>query len=263
MGRVMHRTAAAPRGVPVLLAGVAGVTALAWFDLWRRAGAMMQVDGMGMNMAMAAPAPWRMPELLAAGAMWSVMMVAMMLPAATPVLTLFSAAQRSRTAVPRGVAPAGLFAAGFVALWMAWSWLAAGVQWILQGALVLSPQLTVVRTPLAAVILAVAGLYQFTPLKDACLARCRSPLGFLLSEWRNGPWGALRMGVRYGVFCAGCCWALMGLLFVVGVMNLLWIALLSIFVLVEKTALRGPWPGRIAGAALIAWSLYVLRGPAM
>jgi predicted metal-binding membrane protein len=146
---------------------------------------------------------------------------------------------------------------------MAWSWLAAAAQWILQASVALSPQLTVVRLPLAAVFVAAAGLYQFTRLKDACLTRCRSPLGFLLSEWRDGGWGALRMGVRYGTICAGCCWALMGLLFVVGVMNVLWIAVLSLFVLIEKTALRGPWPGRIAGAALIAWAVYLLRGPAL
>jgi predicted metal-binding membrane protein len=262
MGRMMQRAAGAPRDLPVLVAGVAGVTALAWFNLWQRAGAMMHMDG--MNMAMGAPTLWSVADLAAAGAMWSVMMIAMMLPSATPMLALFSATERSRSAAERtGVSGAAIFAAGFVLLWVAWSWLAAGVQWTLQASLVLSPQLTVARTPLAAAILAVAGSYQFTGLKDACLARCRSPLGFLLSEWRDGPWGTLRMGVRYGAFCAGCCWALMGLLFVVGVMNLLWVAVLSIFVIIEKTALRGPWPGRVTGAALIAWSLHLLLAPAM
>jgi predicted metal-binding membrane protein len=245
------------------MAGVAMATAAAWLDLWHRAGAMMRMSGAGMDLAMAAPAPWSVPELIAAGVMWSVMMTAMMLPSATPMLMLFSAAQRTRGSQAAGGSPAVLFAAGFVLLWVAWSWLAAGVQWTLQASLALSPQLTVARMPLAAAILGVAGLYQFTPLKEACLARCRSPLGFLLSEWRGGPAGALNMGVRYGAFCAGCCWALMGLLFVVGVMNLLWIAVLSVFVLIEKTVLRGPWPGRVIGAALIVWAVYLLRAPAM
>ncbi|HLW48193.1 MAG TPA: DUF2182 domain-containing protein [bacterium] len=205
-------------------------------------------------------APWSAPDLLAAGAMWSIMMIAMMLPSAAPMLMLVSATQRSRAAA---APPAALFAAGFLVLWIAWSWLAAAVQWALQASVVLSPQLTVARAPLAAAILAAAGFYQFTPLKNACLARCRSPLGFLLSEWRDGPWGAARMGLRYGAVCAGCCWALMGLLFVVGVMNLLWIAVLSSFVLIEKTVFRGPWPGRVTGAVLIVWALYLLRVPAM
>jgi predicted metal-binding membrane protein len=106
-------------------------------------------------------------------------------------------------------------------------------------------------------------VYQFTPLKHACLSRCQSPLGFLLSQWREGTWGAVHMGIRYGASCVGCCWALMGVLFVVGVMNLLWVAALGVFVLAEKTALRGPWPGRVTGGALIAWALYLLGAPAM
>jgi predicted metal-binding membrane protein len=262
------RPAVAPRDAALVLAGVGAITALAWFDLWRRAGAMMPATGGGMDMtgahmAMAAPPPWNVADLIAAGIMWSVMMTAMMLPAAAPILTLFSAARKARASQPAGVSPAVFFAAGFVLLWTAWSWLAAGIQWILQASIALSPQLTVARAPLAAAILAVAGLYQFTGLKDTCLARCRSPLGFLLSEWHEGNKGALRMGFRYGAFCAGCCWALMGLLFVVGIMNLLWIAILSIFVLAEKTVLRGPWPGRVIGAALILWAVYLLRAPMM
>lgn len=260
----MIRVAAGPRELMLVAGGIGGVTALAWFDLWHRAGAMMPAPGTEMSMAMAAPAPWSVPDLITAGVMWSVMMIAMMLPSAAPMLILFSSTQRSRTAAHRTAGPAaGIFAAGFVLLWIAWSCLAAAMQWTLQASVALSPELTVARMPLAAAILVVAGLYQFSPLKDACLARCRSPLGFLLSEWRDGAGGALRMGFRYGAFCAGCCWALMGLLFVVGVMNLAWIAVLSIFVLVEKTVLRGPWPGRVTGAALIAWALYLVRAPAM
>ena len=206
---------------------------------------------------------WSTPDLLAAGAMWSIMMIAMMLPSATPMLLFFSAVHRARPATGRIAVRSALFAAGFLSMWVAWAWLAAGLQWALQARLVLSPQLTVVRLPFAAAFLVIAGLYQFTPLKHTCLARCQSPLGFLLSRWRDGGWGAAKMGIRYGIECVGCCWALMGLLFVVGIMNLLWVAVLAVFVLVEKTTLRGPWPSRVTGGALIAWALYLLNAPAM
>jgi predicted metal-binding membrane protein len=246
------------------VAGVGGLTALAWLDLLHRASAMAtgagmdMGTGMGMSMAMAMPRPlpWDLPDLLAAGSMWSVMMTAMMLPSAFPVLFLVSAVQRSRMARTRGPS-AALFAAGFLLIWVVWSWFAAGLQWALQAWLALSPHLTVARFPLAVAFLVLAGLYQFTPLKHACLARCQSPLGFLLTRWRHGPWAGLQMGASFGAYCVGCCWALMGLLFVVGVMNLLWIAALAIFVLVEKTV-RGPWLGRATGVALLAWALYLL-----
>ena len=257
----------------VVLAGIGGLAALAWFDLWRRAGAMAHDAGTGMNMAMSTPQPmpWNAPDLLAAGAMWSIMMTAMMLPSATPMLLFFFGVQRSRRGAPSYAGrPAGglgaatvFFVAGFLVIWLAWSWLAAGLQWTLQAFVALSPQLMVTRLPLAAAFLAVAGVYQFTPLKHVCLSRCQSPLGFLLTQWRDGAWGAAQMGVRYGAYCVGCCWGLMVLLFVVGVMNLLWVALLAIFVLFEKTVLRGPWPGRVTGALLIGWALYLLRAPTM
>ena len=260
----------------VVLAGAGGLTALAWFDLWRRAGAMAHDAGTGMNMAMPMPQPmpWNVPDLLAAAAMWSIMMTAMMLPSATPMLLFFSGVQRSRRAAPSypGCAgpPAGglgaatvFFVAGFIVIWLVWSWLAAGLHWTLQAFFALSPQLMVTRVPLAVAFLMVAGVYQFTPLKHACLSRCQSPLGFLLTQWRDGAWGAAQMGVRYGTYCVGCCWALMAVLFVVGVMNLLWVALLTIFVLLEKTVLRGPWPSRVTGTLLIGWALYLLRAPAM
>ncbi len=247
------------RGFPVVAVGsVCGLMALAWLDLWHRASAMKMDAGMGMSTAMATPGPmpWDLLDLFAAGTMWSIMMTAMMLPSATPILLLVSAVQRSRAAGTRGPT-AGLFAAGFLLIWLAWSWLAAGLQWVLQASLVLSPHLTVARLPLAVAFLVLAGLYQFTPLKHTCLAQCQSPLGFLLTRWRDGRWSGMHMGARYGAYCVGCCWALMGLLFVVGVMNLPWVAVLAIFVLAEKSS-RGPWLGRATGAALIAWALYLL-----
>jgi predicted metal-binding membrane protein len=109
-------------------------------------------------------------------------------------------------------------------------------------------------------LLVAAGVFQFTPLKQACLGRCRSPMGFLLSEWRGGRWGALTMGLKHGAYCVGCCWALMALLFVAGVMNLLWVAPIAVFVLLEKTAPMGEMLGRITGAALVVAGIALLVG---
>ncbi len=167
-------------------------------------------------------------------------MIAMMLPSATPMLLFFSGVQRNRQKEGQTAVPAGLFVAGFLLIWLAWSQLAAGLQWVLQSLFVLSPQLATTRLSLAVAFLLLAGLYQFTPWENGCLARCQTPLSFLLTQWREGPWGALHMGARYGAYCVGCCWALLGLLFVVGVMNPLWIALLAIFVLIEKVAYEAP-----------------------
>ena len=203
-------------------------------------------------------APWNVSVWGAAVLMWSIMMVAMMLPSTTPILLLVSGLQRARRTAGDPALPTGLFVTGYLGVWVAGSVLAAGLQWVLQSLLLLSPHLAVTRVVLAATFLLLAGLYQLTPLKYACLARCQTPLGFLLTQWREGPGGALRMGARYGAYCAGCCWALMGLLFVGGVMNLLWVAALAVFVLAEKVT-RGPWLARVAGLVFIGWGVYVLR----
>ena len=259
------RTAVLSRDASIVVAGVAGLTALAWFDLARIADGMSKDAGinmgmkMGAVMTMSAPPRWTVDDLLANGFMWTAMMIAMMLPSAAPMLLLFARVQRTRRAAGQIAVPAGLFAGGFLLVWAAWGWLAAGLQWVLQALLVLSPQLAVARLPLAFTFLAVAGVYQFTPLKHACLTRCQTPLGFLLTQWREGARGALRMGARYGAYCVGCCWALMGLLFVVGIMNMLWIMLLAVFVLIETAAVRGPWLARATGLALFGWALYLLR----
>ncbi|MGH7848377.1 MAG: DUF2182 domain-containing protein [Candidatus Binatia bacterium] len=135
---------------------------------------------------------------------------------------------------------------------MGFSILAALVQWRLHTAALLSPMMVSTSSVLGGLLLLAAGGFQFTPLKHACLVRCRSPLGFLMSDWREGQWGALIMGLKHGAYCVGCCWILMALLFVAGVMNLLWVAAITVFILVEKIAPRGDLIGRFAGAALIA-----------
>lgn len=239
----------------IVLGGVAGLAALAWLELWRRASAM----GMGTGMdAMPGQMPWSPVDLGAAALMWGVMMVAMMLPSAAPVLLLFSSVQRKRREQGQAATPTGLFASGYLLVWLAWSLGAAGLQSALQALLLMSSHLATTSAVVGAAFLLLAGGYQLTPWKDACLIQCQSPLGFLLTRWREGAWGALDMGLRHGAYCLGCCWALMGLLFVGGVMNLLWVAALAGFILLEKSVARGPWLSRIVGLALIGWGLYLV-----
>ena len=143
-------------------------------------------------------------------------------------------------------------------VWAGFSLVAAVLQAALQERMLLSPDLTLAAPWLGAAVLALAGVYQLTPLKYACLVRCRSPLGFMLGHWRDGVSGAFTMGARHGGYCLGCCWALMALLFVGGVMNLAWVAALAVFVLAEKVVARGPWLSRASGVALLAWAAWLV-----
>jgi predicted metal-binding membrane protein len=238
------------------LTGLAALTGLAWLYLVRLSGEMADMAAMGMvNME-----PWTLADAGLATAMWATMMVAMMLPTAAPMVLMFVTANR-KALVERGVPyiDTGLFTLGYLAVWGLFSIGAAAAQWALRSAALLSDEALTV-TPFAGVaVLVGAGIYELTPLKRACLARCQSPLGFLLSEWRQGRGGAATMGARYGLFCLGCCWALMALLFVGGVMNLAWVAAITVFVLVEKLIPAGRVVSWVAGLGLIGWGLVALR----
>jgi len=215
------------------------------------AGAMAYGQMMA-DMGMSVDAPWTVTDVVVTFVMWSVMMVGMMAPSAAPVVTLFAAMQRGRGA---GASPAIVFGAGYVVIWSAFSAVAALAQWALHEGALLSPGMAVTSVRLGAVVLIAAGIYELTPLKGACLTHCRTPLGFLMSHWREGTRGALAMGIRHGAYCVGCCWALMILLFVGGVMNLLWVAALTLVVLVEKAAPGGIVIARTAGAVMIGAGL--------
>jgi predicted metal-binding membrane protein len=196
---------------------------------------------------MPASAHWHAANLAAVWVMWALMMAAMMLPSALPMIVSFVrlAARSAQPARGHG------FVAAYLAVWVAFSAIATAAQWVFQAIGWVSPMI-VSRSPgLTAALLLIAGVYQFSPLKRTCLSRCRTPMGFLLGEWRPGARGAFVMGLRHGVFCLGCCWALMGLLFVGGVMNLAWIAALSIAVALEKMLPRGERVAIVLGALLI------------
>lgn len=205
---------------------------------------MMAAMGMTMDM------PWSAADIFLTFAMWAVMMVGMMAPSALPVLLLFAAARAER--VERRVSLATLvFGLGYITVWTGFSAGAALAQWGLHQAAMLSMAMASSSGRLTGAILIAAGAYQLTPWKNRCLSHCRSPLGFLMTNWRDGITGAFQMGFRHGAYCLGCCWALMCVLFVVGVMNLLWVATLTGFVLIEKTGPAGAILARVAGAAMV------------
>ena len=249
----------------MVVAGVLGLAALAWAHLLDMAphdasrGDQMGVGMQGdMGMAMPHLQPWGGADLALLVAMWAVMMVAMMLPSAAPLVLLFATMARRRRERQSPAASTSALAAGYLLTWTAFSVVAALAQWGLHRTALLSPAMTSTSPTLGGLLLIGAGVYQWTPLKGRCLSECRSPLGFLTREWREGTRGALVMGARHGAFCVGCCWVLMALLFVAGVMNLLWVAAIAAFVLVEKVAPAAGRLGRIAGVLLVAWGGWTL-----
>jgi predicted metal-binding membrane protein len=226
----------------LVLAGVTGIAAAAWWPLVLHGEAMCAANA----------EPWRVADLGLAIVMWSVMMVAMMAPSAAPMTVMFARAQRHRREKGAVAAPAALFIAGYLLVWTAWSVGAAGIQWALQSLLLLTHRQELQSPIVAGLVLAAAGVYQLTPFKARCLTHCQSPMGFFLTRWREGPVGALDMGARHGLYCVGCCSALMAILFVVGVMNLAWVAGLTAYVILEKTAPRLA-ASRAIGVGLVVW----------
>jgi predicted metal-binding membrane protein len=208
--------------------------------------------GDGMMMAMA-PMAWTPGYAVLMFFMWWIMMVAMMLPSASPMILLFARFNRSQREKGAPYVPTAVFALGYLWIWAAFSVVAVTAQWSLERSGLLSSMMASTSVTLGAVLLIAAGLYQLTPLKYACLKHCRSPLFFISHHWRPGEWGALRMGLEHGAFCTGCCWFLMALLFYGGIMNLFWIIGLALFVLLEKVAPAGHWVGWVMGVGLIAW----------
>lgn len=229
--------------------------ALAWAYLLAGAGmSMHEMDGMLMPMR---TEPWTPGYAGLVLVMWAVMMAAMMLPSAAPMILLYGVIARRRCGGGEPASSAA-FMLGYVGVWGAYSAAAAGLQYGLEEAALLSPMMQTTSIAFAGAVLIAAGVYQWTPLKQSCLRKCRSPLEFLATEWREGRRGAFVMGLRHGSYCVGCCWMLMLLLFVGGVMNLAWIIGLALFVLSEKLAPAGHWLGRAAGLGLIAWGAATL-----
>lgn len=237
----------------IVAVGIAGVVALAWAYLFAGAGIDMSMAGMPME-----PMPWSPFYTALMFVMWWVMMIAMMVPGAAPMVLLFTAIKRKQGVSVRPLVEAWIFLGGYFLIWAGFSLVAALVQWGLERIGLLSMAMASTSAVFGGVILLAAGLYQFTPIKSACLRYCQSPVLFLSQNWQPGAVGALRMGLRHGSYCLGCCWFLMVLLFVSGVMNLVWIAGIALYVACEKLLPLGHRLSRAAGVGLIVSGAIVL-----
>jgi predicted metal-binding membrane protein len=228
----------------------------AWLYLLHLAAEMSKMPMPDMpsmpGMAMPAMHAWGWVEVEALVVMWAVMMVAMMMPSAAPMILMFATINRRRREHQVPFVPTATFLAGYLLVWTGFSAVAALAQWGLHAAALRSPMIVSTSPLLGGLVLLAAGVFQWTPLKKTCLIKCRSPMSFIMTRWREGSRGALIMGLEHGAYCLGCCWLLMALLFVAGVMNLLWVAAIAAFVLAEKVVPRGDLVGRLAGIALFA-----------
>jgi predicted metal-binding membrane protein len=241
----------------IVLGGLVVISALAWAYLGYMAWEMEAMD-MAMQMAMPRMRVWGAVELFLLFVMWVVMMVAMMVPTAASMILTYAMLNRRQQIHEEPFASTAVFLGGYLVVWTGFSALATLAQWGLHEAAPLSPMMVSTSPILGGVLLLSAGIFQWTPWKYACLKHCRSPLGFLMTDWRDGAWGAFWMGLRHGSYCTGCCWFLMALLFVAGVMNLLWVATITAFVLVEKMVPRGDLVGRVAGGVLVLAGIVLL-----
>lgn len=252
-------TAVLKRDHIVVLSGLVGIAALAWLYTIHLAQAM---QGMTMHMAMDMAMPhmqaWTGMDVLFTLIMWIVMMAAMMVPSAAPMILMYTTMHRRHQEQGRPFGPTGLFLLGYLVVWAGFSAVATLAQWGLHTAALLPTMMGRTGPILGGLLLLAAGIFQWTPLKAVCLTHCRSPLGFFMTNWREGARGAWLMGLQHGGYCLGCCWLLMVLLFVAGVMNLLWVAGITVLILLEKVVPRGELVGRIAGVGLSLGGLVLL-----
>jgi predicted metal-binding membrane protein len=248
----LHPSLARQRAV--ILASLVAITLLAWIWVVRQAegGMPMRMYGLGLSMGMGAPAFL---------VMWVVMMVGMMFPASAPMIVTFAAIQARRRSAERPYVPAFVFTASYMAVWVAFGVGALGLAAGLDALAERSGWLMSNWHRIAGGLLVAAGAYQFTALKDICLRKCRTPAGFLLEHWRDGWPGAFALGLRHGLYCAGCCWLLFVILVPLGIMNLIAMGAVTALVFAEKTLPRGDRIGRAAGVGLMAYGGLVLVDP--
>jgi len=251
----------------IVVAALVSLTALAWgYILWL--AAEMDMSGMDMTgmrmtgLGIMAPArtPWHPAEFVFVFTMWVVMMIGMMAPSATPMILMYANAGRYAANSGRTYASTSWFAVGYFLVWAAFSLVATFMQWTLERRALLDPGMASANGVLGGIVLVVAGVYQWSPLKNVCLRQCQTPLTFLMRHggFRRNATGCVLLGLHHGMYCVGCCWALMALLFVGGAMNVLWIAVLALLVLVEKVTSIGGLIARVSGLALMASGTWLL-----
>jgi predicted metal-binding membrane protein len=240
-----------------ILTIVLAVVFAAWGYLFYQHAQMASQPMSSMWMPPSEPMAWRFTDFALVYFMWAVMMAAMMLPAAIPMILAFAQVCRQQNKAAYQLT--GLFISAYLGIWMLFSSVLTLLQWQMHGLAWLSPMMDNQNSLFAAGILFFAGFYQFMPIKNACLTHCQSPMGFLLNEWQDGPTGAVNMGLKHGAKCLGCCWAQMLIMFAVGVMNLLGMALITLLVIVEKSMLfESKFISKAVGFAFLAWGAFLL-----
>ena len=254
------------RDKTLVIAGLAAITLLAWAYLFYLAyfgPGMARMDSISELGSMSMPGMsvgFGPVEIILMFLMWAVMMVAMMVPSAAPMILAFANINRRRQQQGNPYVSTAVFLSGYLLVWAGFSVAATLAQFALIFTILGYSLMAGSTNIIAGILLLAAGLFQLSPLKNVCLRHCRTPMGFITNDWREGGRGALVMGLHHGGYCLGCCWALMGLLFVLGVMNLFWIAALAALVLVEKLLPAGQWFGRAAGLGFLGWGCWLLAG---
>jgi predicted metal-binding membrane protein len=253
----------------VVTAALVGLIVLAWAYVLVLAADMdmggMDMSGFrmipaGLGLMMPSGAPWQPVEFLFVFAMWAVMMLGMMTPSAAPIILIYARVARQAVLDRQPFAATSWFAGGYLLAWVGFALAATLAQWAIERLGGLTPGMTAASGVLSGFVLIGAGLYQWTPLKNACLRQCQAPLQFIQRHggFRADAPGSFGLGVRHGAYCIGCCWVLMALLFVGGVMNVLWIAVIMIFVLLEKLVPAGRLISRVSGIGFLAAGLWLL-----
>lgn len=253
----------------VIGAGLIAITALAWAYMVYLAWDMKDMEmGSGMAMttgdlAMTQVMSWSAVDFVMTFVMWAAMMVAMMLPAAAPMILMFATVNGKRQDQGRPFVATTVFLSGYLVVWWGFALVATLAQWGLHQGTLLSSMMGSVTPVLGGILLIAAGAFQWTPLKNVCLKHCRTPVGFMMSHWQEGGRGAFNMGIHHGIFCLGCCWFLMGLMFVAGVMSLVWMAAIAVYILLEKVVPQGAWGNVVtwaAGAGMVGWGGWMIVG---
>ncbi len=226
---------------------------ISWMYLFSLSNSMKSME----EMPMIQNSEWFFNDFLAAFAMWSVMMTAMMIPSAMPMILVFSTVNKKRSESGKSFVPTWHFVLGYILVWTSFSLIASLLQFMLHNLSVISDELKLLNPFASGIVLLAAGMYQFTSVKDVCLKNCQSPLSFVLSYWKEGKSGAHLMGIKHGFYCIGCCWVLMALLFAAGIMNLLWIAIIALFVFLEKM-IKSKYVSKAAGIVLIVAGIIMI-----
>jgi predicted metal-binding membrane protein len=239
----------------IIWLALAGVTGLSWLYVYRQMGAMEEMADISMP---AIFTPWTASDFALNIAIWWAMMPGMMLPSAAPMILTFATINRQKRQRGQPFVPTMVFTTGYLIAWGLFGIVASFADWGFERAALIAPITGRLTPVLGAVVVIAAGIYQLTQLKSVCLTHCRSPFDFVLNHWREGAAGALRMGVEHGLYCLGCCWFLMALLFAAGIMSLLWMAAITVFVFVEKLFPAGQWIARASGVAMLGFGIYLI-----